>query len=339
MPERNWKVTVITTLPQMMVALEPPPPGTRLPNKIGFRSRVTEHTHGDVEGLGWVTIGPGNDIQLAQVPLNTDLIKISFQTKGPTPEESLSQNAAALELLMDDLSFQTQTAMRVLMLELLDVTPPVEIGNERENLLYPYPIGWPYPKFQETLFHSDSRTRLVPIPRAAAGFRREKTRAALRWYVKAIATSVDVDRFALLWIALEILCSGSRLRIEKPYRASCGHEIRSCTECGRSTSRAVQGETLTAFLSEELSVQTADARELWKLRQLFHGSNHLTGDSIAALPRLLLVLKSAVVRGLKLAAGLPALDLPHVVAGVVGTRRDFALGGTRQVQACDLSDT
>jgi len=55
------------------------------------------------------------------------------------------------------------------------------------------------------------------------------------------------------------------------------------------------------------------------------------------LPRLLLTLKSAVARGLKVAAGLSPLRLPHVAPTSVGVSRAFALGGTRKLEPRDLS--
>ena len=337
MDNRHWKIAAIAVLPKLVVAVEAPDPGSLLPKKIGFQSRVTGKTCGQVQGLGNVVIEPNPDSLLQPPAPNLDLVMISFETRAGTPETALSETAASFELLMDDLSFQMQVAVRALMLEVLDVTPPVEVGAERENLLYPYPIGWPYPKFQESQFHGDSITSVVPLLRSVEELKHKRTRAALRWYVKALATPFDVDRFAFLWIALEILCSESSTTVEKPYRASCGHEIGSCPECGKSTSREVQGPTLISFLAEELGVQTVDAKELWRTRQLFHGSNDLTTESIQPLPRLLLILKSAVARGLKITARQPALTLPHVLAGVVGISKSFAIGGRRKVVASDLS--
>ena len=70
---------------------------------------------------------------------------------------------------------------------------------------------------------------------------------------------------------------------------------------------------------------------------MFHGNNDLTKESIETLPQLLLTLKSAVARGLKIAANLSALELPHLVPTSVGRSKTFALGGSRKLDAYDLS--
>jgi hypothetical protein len=333
--DRDWKISATVVFPKLVVPLEPPETGSLLPKKIGFQSRVTGKTVGNVEGLGDVVLEPSPH-SILQPPDNCDLVVLSFGVRAGTPELGLSKTESSLELLMDDVSFQLQTPIRPLMLEVLDVSPPLETGMEREVLVYPYPIGWPYPKFQESQFLSDTTTAIVPAFRDTRGFRHERVRAALRWYVKALATPFDVDQFAILWIALEIICSEGGSGIEKPYRASCGHEIKACPQCGKTTSREVQGPTLISFLSDELGVQTADAKELWRTRQMFHGSNELTRESIENLPRLLLTLKAAVVRGLKVASGQPALTLPYVVDGKTGISKAVALGGTRRIEPQDL---
>lgn len=336
---RHWKISVLVGFPKLVVPIEPPEPGSFLPKKIGFQSRLTEKHLGTVAGLGKVALKP-NPYTTLTLPAesNSDVVVISFEAHAGTPELALTKTESSLELLLDDMSFQIQAAIRALMLEVLDVTPPLMTGEEREVLLYPFPIGWPYPKFQESRFLSDATTPKVPSLRAAEGFEHGRTRAALRWYVKALATPFDVDRFAFLWIALEILCSASSSSVEKPYKAPCGHEIGSCPQCGKSTSKEVQGPTLISFLAEELCVQSATAKELWKTRQMFHGTNDLTKQAMTTLPALLVTLKSAVARGLKAAGKLPPFSLPHVAPGSIGVSKEIALGGTRKLEPKDLDD-
>ena len=335
MGDRNWRISAAVVFPKLVVPLEPPEPGSLLPKRIGFQSRITSKTLWKITGLGDVVLEPSR-YSILQAPEDCELVVLSFGVNAETAELALSKTESGLELLMDDLSFQLQTAIRPLMLEILDVSPPLDAGLEREVLLYPYPIGWPYPKFQETQFLADTTTAVVPALRDTPGFMHERTRAALRWFVKALATPFDVDRFALLWIALEILCSESDSSVQKPYTASCGHEIKICPQCGKTTSREVQGPTLISYLAQELAVQDADARELWSTRQMFHGTNELTRESIESLPRLLLILKAAVVRGLKRASGQSPLALPYVVQGKVGISKAVALGGTRKIEPQDI---
>jgi len=55
----------------------------------------------------------------------------------------------------------------------------------------------------------------------------------LRWFVKALGTDLLHDQFIFLWMALEILCDDSDVRVEEPYVGPCQHQIPECPECGR----------------------------------------------------------------------------------------------------------
>jgi hypothetical protein len=280
---RRWRITAAILFPRLVVPLKPEA-GSLLPKSIGFQARLPGKRIASVEDLGKITLAPSPYESLRLPPeMNSDLALISLERDPITPEMALSSIEGKLELLLDDISFQMQLPIRPLMLEVLDVSPPLKIGEEREMLHFPFPTGWPYPKFQETVFPSDSFTPPLPELRIHQGFARTRPRAALRWYVKALATSFDVDQFAFLWIALEILAADASSNVVRPYVAPCDHAIPSCPECAESTAKKIQGPSLRKFL-EELEVSAADSRELWKARQIFHGNNPLTQETVAAVP-------------------------------------------------------
>ncbi len=336
MDSKSWRITGLVNFPRLVVSVEPPEPGSILPKKIGFQNRLENRISAEVVGLGLVSLAPSpySAIQLGSAT-NCDLVALSLWVEAPSPESALSSVEPGLELLLDDMSFQLQWALRVLMLEVIDVTPPLEIGEDRSAIIYPFPIGWTYPKFQESVFQRDCYVERIPSLRRVEGLQNRKTHAALRWYVKALATPWDVDRFAFFWITLEILCSASPTSVEKPYVARCGHTIDSCPQCGESTVREVQGATLILFL-EELGVQPAVAKELWSTRQMFHGNNDLTKASIETLSRLVLILKSAAAAALKGASGMSLLTFPKVFPDGPATSKTFVLGGTRKLESYDL---
>lgn len=98
-----------------------------------------------------------------------------------------------------------------------------------------------------------------------------KTAAVLRWFVKSLGTDLLHDQFIFLWIALEILCDSSDVRVEEPYVGPCQHQIVTCPECGRETTRIVRGATLRKYL-QGYGVTAEQATDLWRMRQLMHGA-------------------------------------------------------------------
>ena len=64
--------------------------------------------------------------------------------------------------LLDLLSFQLQTRLRVSALHAIDVTPPVSVGDLRDGEMWPYPDG--YAAFKELSARGpDPVTRAVPL--------------------------------------------------------------------------------------------------------------------------------------------------------------------------------
>jgi len=59
---------------------------------------------------------------------------------------------AAIESALDHLAFRFQEPIPIEVLEALDLTPPVAIGDQREYLLFPAPSGYRTPKFVRTSF-------------------------------------------------------------------------------------------------------------------------------------------------------------------------------------------
>jgi hypothetical protein len=90
-------------------------------------------------------------------------------------------------------------------------------------------------------------------------------------------------------------------------------------------------------MTVECGIEPDDARTMWKLRQMLHGAVDFDARPMDRLPRLLQVLRSAVVSRIKASVGMAFGEPPVVVAGVVSVRTNFGLGGTRKVGAKDLS--
>src|SRR5262249_46617447 len=158
----------------------------------------------------------------------------------------------------------------------------------------------PSPKFSLSIPLGNVITSFYPEISDLAANVTLKSRAALRWYVKGLAATFEVDRFIFFWIALEILWAESGVSIEEPSKcAKCGLEIKACTDCGRPTTRQVRGASIQKYLTSRLGVDSQIARELWRFRQLVHGSNKLRYEDLTELPRLILHLRSATNSALK----------------------------------------
>lgn len=122
----------------------------------------------------------------------------------------------------------------------------------------------------------------------------DKLRAAMRWYAKSMETDSDVDQFAFLWIAAEIVAPLIRPDLEKsPMKTACGHFIRECPECAKSILKTPQGDIMRAIL-EQSGIDSKSAASMWRTRQMFHGANHLTYRSTRTLPSEITLLRQAV---------------------------------------------
>ncbi|MBU7585240.1 MAG: hypothetical protein KAF91_20515 [Nostoc sp. TH1S01] len=333
----TWRITAVINFPIALTEASPPAPGSPFPQQVKPISRISQKISKDLNGI-LITLEPWQQSQFPPgfFPLNSEPAAITVTLTGDTPENVLLQSEDLLEKIIDDLSFQLQQAVYIFQLEVLDVTPPLCIGMNREILLYPFPHGYYSPKYMQSIPLGNEAVAFTPEIRAEYELKDEKVRAALRWYIKGLATSFEVDKFAFYWISLEILCSRSDVVVEKPYTAKCGHDIPNCPVCNTSTSKEVNGLTIQKFLVEKNGIDPELARELWKMRQMFHGANHLSIKATKELPRLTIALRYAVMRSLKDALDILQDDLPIVKMDVPSISSGIFIKGTREIAEQDI---
>lgn len=135
---------------------------------------------------------------------------------------------------------------------------------------------------------------------------------------------------------MEILCKISEVIVNKPFRARCGHEITNCPTCNKPISNFVNGETIKRFLIEKLGINENDAKDLWRMRQLFHGANHLTQRATQDLPRLLIILQHASLNALKLELGIGEQGYPVSTTDAPRIHPESFLGGEREITDSDV---
>jgi hypothetical protein len=185
------------------------------------------------------------------------------------------------------------------------MTPPVSVGIERDLFVSKYFSGKFIPAFPPTNVDTSLHPQLdLSLEKASA-----KTRAALRWYIKGLAATYEVDKFMFFWIALEILLAQSEVSVVVPYQAPCGHEILNCPICQEPTSKKLTGQSIKKLLVEKANTPQETANKLWQFRQLVHGKKDLTYEDMRDLPMMSNSLRKALLVLLKSSLGWP-LDQP-----------------------------
>lgn len=303
-----WRVAIIINFPKHLRATSPPYPG-QVTEAV---SRIPLGPYFNLEGI-FVSIQPWTNVKIPTLPYGPSGIKdepaaLVFYVAGEY-EEAMVRTKGFIEPLLDSLSFQLQTAIHAYELQVLDMTLPVSIGMERDLFVSKYFSGKFIPAFPPTNVETLLYPRLdLSIEKASA-----RTRAALRWYIKGLAATYEVDKFMFFWTALEILRSQSGVSVVSPYIAPCKHEITNCPICGKATSKEILGQSMKKFLIETANTPQETANKLWQFRQIVHGTKDLTYEDMRDLPMMANSLRQALIVLLKSALGWP-LDLPPLMS-------------------------
>lgn len=244
---------------------------------------------------------------------------------------------AALELpigsFLDLLAFQMSASVEIEQVNAIETTRPVEIGEAREFHFFG---GSPFGQFQRAIDMQAVRGRLYGAFPSSIELASSTDRAALRWFVKALGMQPLHDQFLFLWIALEILCDASSVKVEQRYRSPrCGHEIANCPKCGMTTSILLRGDTLKAFIAS-FGVSDEDVRRLWKFRQMIHGAIRFAPGTGEELGPLTQILRAVVAAALKGRLGFPADEPPQISMTGLTIHPSLSLGGTRVISVDDL---
>jgi hypothetical protein len=333
---RVWKFVAVINFPMQLSAASPPSPGSPFPQSLRSNSRIPSNATVEISGISvslkkW----PGSPFPPESVGDMNEAAALIIITEDDNINHALERIDPILDSILDFLSFQVQSEIRILLLEAIDITPPISEGMERDYLEFPRPVGYPSPRSLST-FSSAVNTNYYPDLSICAKSYSPHGRSALRWYIKAIASPLVIDNFIFLWVALEILRSASKVSIKSPYIATCGHEIPTCPICKQPTSKEETGKSIKKFLIDNLGIKESDANELWSLRQLLHGSNDLSFDDVKKLIGMDLILQEAVNNALKHELGFPQDAPPFVSSNKMPITATIAIGGKRQLNSIDL---
>ncbi|AKS35915.1 hypothetical protein AFA91_32890 [Mycolicibacterium goodii] len=264
-----------------------------------------------------------------------EIVELVADVQVPAKEHSftdaIERYSPVFGAVIDLLAFDMAAVPEVAGVEMVDISPPVSVGDERTAHRFSSPPFDRYMRSQEMLSIEGRQLGVLPESIDLDS----KTSAALRWFVKALGTDVLHDQFIFLWIALEILCGMTpSISVEQTYRARCGHEIPECPECGKSTAKKVEGSTKKAFL-QSYGVPTDKTDELWRMRQMMHGAISFDSKRVEGLSHLVPPLRAVVATDLKkrLSSDWPLVALQ---AGYI-MHPAIAFGGSRPVTADEIS--
>jgi hypothetical protein len=272
----------------------------------------------------------GTDPRFEQINLIAD---VPILAGSPNPHHSVIEKfTPVFETLIDLMAFEMAAVPTIGQVDMIDITPPIAADEERSSISYSAP---PFDRYIRSVELGAITGRVIGELPATVDFLDSKTAAVLRWFVKALGTNLLHDQFIFLWIALEILRDASDVRVEEPYTGPCQHQIPACPDCGRPTTRMVRGATIKKFL-QSYGVPEQQAKELWAMRQLMHGSIPFDSKKLENLGGLVQPLRAAVAAGLKSKLGKTDDDPPTVAAEGLMVHPALGFGGTQRVTAHDF---
>ncbi len=324
---RLWRITLLLTFPMYLLS----DMSNGFPDKLEFGTRVAESIT-DIDGVS-VRLSPAEDEfpELAGIDMR-DPVNLTLELEARDSSEALDLAASSIDLVVDDLSFQLQEPLKAHTLSVLDVTPPLHVGEERQIM---YWSGYDQYKLARSNGMGTTETVLVPALRHDYAVLPRRTQDALDWYIKSMHTPWDADRYIFLWICFEILRNATGPKVEEPTRLRCQHVLAECPECGKSTAQVRQAASTYEYLAT-FEVQPQLAKDLWGMRQLVHGSKSFKPDQLERLGELLQVLRAICADALRLAMGIPDDSPPFVGDGGVGFGVPMGVGGTTAITQADM---
>jgi hypothetical protein len=325
-----WRICIALFVPKYAPTAADGGPAAQL----SFNSRIDEQSrqYGDIlvairkPSDGRYVAMYGDNPQIEVVELIADV------PAGPDTAVAIEKFGPVFATLIDLMSFEMATTLGLGGMTIVDITPPVSVGDERSLRTFASPPFDPYERAVEMQAVQGALLGQLPD---SADVGNSKTAATLRWFVKSLATNLLHDQFIFLWIALEILCDASDVKIVEPYVGPCQHEIANCPVCHEPTTRLVRGATLRAFL-ENAGISESQSKELWNMRQLMHGAIRFDSKKLANLGPLVQPLRAVVAAELKTKLGKQEDDAPIVAGAGLTFHPSVTLEGTRKINEDDI---
>jgi hypothetical protein len=331
---RTWQVTVGVIFPNAFPTGATPLPTLQPQSRIPTASRdlgdgVTVYIRPGDERLAPPSVQ--NDIRVAVAALTIRLAG----TDAESAEAALAEATPYADRVLESLAFQMQETLPTVAADAIDLTGDPAVGEKRAMTrwsAFATPTFWPVAAPVQSLAGAmvpDLAVDLDPSDR--------KANRALDWYLKALNARYEADHFMFLWIATDILAGGSEFEVTEPYKGpQCGHEIAVCPDCGKPTTKPVQGGSRKRFLTDGYAMDASAADRVWTARQMLHGAHAFDSAVMRELPDLSQRLRAVLVAALKERLGMAADALPIASPAGATLIPIIGLGGERPVTQADL---
>jgi hypothetical protein len=325
---RLWRVRALIFGPAHFT----PAPDGGLPEQLEFHSRLPPQAR-EYEGIPVAIQELPEDFAKAyETPPGIEPVYLVADLEAADVNEATEKAGPVFEAITDLMSFDMGAPLPIGQVDVSDITPPIAIGDERETSMYGAP---PFSLNARSVEMQAIQGRMLGQLPDSLEVDNSKLTAALRWFVKALGTDLLHDQFIFLWIALEILCDASEIKVLAPYVGPCHHKIAACPECETPTTRMVRGATMRAFL-ERFGISESQAKELWAMRQLMHGAIPFDSTKLKNLGSLVQPLRAVVASRLKEWLGKGPDEPPLVAASGASIHPALGAYGTGQVTEEDL---
>jgi hypothetical protein len=332
----------------LITAAEPPDEPGGLPKRLGraprhFPLQARALDDGGTQGVVVLADPPeqseSNSDQTSNPFESLDVALLAFRLEANAFDTALTKAQPLMEAIIDHFAFQVQSSVPILSLDLLDVTPPLRLGDERDFQAWGQAPALLAPKFMpmDPDFRWNEQVLTQPTLEGLPGTTDEKLRMVLWWYVKALDTPYVVDRFLFLWTAAEILWERSDFRVTGPYTADCGHTIVDCPTCSAPVDRLIRGASIREYLSSVGGLSDKKIKQLWEIRQAVHGRNVFREDRISVVSDLCGWLRSVVFNILRSELHWPDDMGPYLIEqDGPSLRAGMAVGGRHKLSEVDL---
>ena len=301
---RHFRVDVGVRVPRALTIVEPAASPGDMPKKLGTRSLIPSVLAFLVDALP-VCIAPaaGATSTAPSVLDQADINILSVLTTATDFEEAIKLAQPAAEHTLDYLSFSLQSHLVAISLTVVDVTPPLAVGQLRRACAYTEVDALIRPKFRRTVSPPLQRGELaLDHTDGLAPPTSSRLKLALWWYVKSLATPFLIDRLIFLFTCVEQL---AKPHANGPYRTNCNHTISHCPDCGSSLSRPLPGESVKRYMVEVAGLSTDEAQTLWSTRQAVHGRDVFESSKWTAIGPLTSRLSAALSQAIASELGFP----------------------------------
>ena len=259
---------------------------------------------------------------------------LEAEVDANTPKEALDFLGNRIETIIDMLTFQLQAAIPITYVEVVDLTAPLRVAEERDWL---FSNSDPRVR-KDSIFRFMAKWMTSIDPKLIQRRLDANVEEALRWFSKGMTPEPIIDQFTSFWIALEILTSPTKPRKKVFFQCrKCGYEINSCPKCSYSTLHFPDTkERIESFVTEELGIDKTVFEGLWNTRMIFHGRIKLTQKELTKLADMTWELRVILAKAFKRKLGLDQKDKPYLIGLNMLMMEPFIIQGHRKLTELDL---